>query len=314
MYKSQYVKAYSINEASRMLSIPSGTLRQWEKDLQGILVIPRTKQGARYYTDTEIGMLKKIKEMREQNVSKGIIRSLFEKHLNLASEEPSKSLEMTLHATEQKPENKENFPAKQEEASTSIQDFYAAMETFKHDLLQEMKSEIQEKQQEMMVEIKTELSANSLQTVKNISKSIQRSNEKRKTDMHALLNDLEQHSERTSEAFTSFADRLTKTAKENSGQQAKQIAAMSQKAIKEQKHMLLRMNQSVSFAKNEIRNMAKTLQQDQKDLQNTVNEVKQTSLAVQQREKMFTEMVASFREAAVAKKKKHKWWRALFNM
>ena len=81
MNNSQILRAYSINEVSKKINIPTGTIRQWEKDLEGLLIIPRTKQGARYYTENEITLLNKIKEMREQNISKGMIRSLLEKHM-----------------------------------------------------------------------------------------------------------------------------------------------------------------------------------------------------------------------------------------
>lgn len=88
MNNRQILRAYSIKEVSKMINTPTGTIRQWEKDLDGLLVIPRTQQGARYYTDQEINILKKIKEMRNQNISKGMIRNLLEKHLKDEAGEP----------------------------------------------------------------------------------------------------------------------------------------------------------------------------------------------------------------------------------
>ncbi len=71
MNNNKIVRAYSIKEVSQKLNIPTGTIRQWEKDLSGILDIPRTQQGARYYTGyREIKTLAKIKEMREQNIQR----------------------------------------------------------------------------------------------------------------------------------------------------------------------------------------------------------------------------------------------------
>ena len=103
MHNRQILRAYSIKEVSQRINTPTGTIRQWEKDLNGLLVIPRTQQGARYYTDNEIKMLKKIKEMREQNVSRGMIRSLLEKHLNPDSESDSDSFEMTVQPAQEIP-------------------------------------------------------------------------------------------------------------------------------------------------------------------------------------------------------------------
>ena len=61
MNNRQILRAYSINEVSKRINTPSGTIRQWEKDLEGLLVIPRTQQGARYYTDYENNIIHKIK-------------------------------------------------------------------------------------------------------------------------------------------------------------------------------------------------------------------------------------------------------------
>ena len=96
MNNKQILRAYSIKEVSQIINIPTGTIRQWEKDLDGLLVVPRTQQGARYYTDNEITILKKVKEMREQHVSKGMIRSLLEKYLHKDSPPPSESFEMAI--------------------------------------------------------------------------------------------------------------------------------------------------------------------------------------------------------------------------
>ena len=46
MNNRQILRAYSINEVSKRINTPTGTIRQWEKDLEGLLVIPRTQQGA----------------------------------------------------------------------------------------------------------------------------------------------------------------------------------------------------------------------------------------------------------------------------
>ncbi|MBR3141038.1 MAG: MerR family transcriptional regulator [Methanobrevibacter sp.] len=48
------MKAYTIREASKKLTATPTKLKQWEKELQGIIVIPRTKTGARIYTEKEM--------------------------------------------------------------------------------------------------------------------------------------------------------------------------------------------------------------------------------------------------------------------
>src|SRR6476620_9765323 len=119
MTNKQIVRAYSINEVSQKLNIPTGTIRQWEKDLNGLLAIPRTQQGARYYTEHEIKTLAKVKEMREQNVSKGMIRTLLEKYLNHHSEPHSESLEMAIQPAAQAVSNE----ASKEIQTSNMDDF-----------------------------------------------------------------------------------------------------------------------------------------------------------------------------------------------
>ena len=43
MKDNQILRAYSIKEVSRKINVPAGTIRQWEKDLNGVLAIPRSK-------------------------------------------------------------------------------------------------------------------------------------------------------------------------------------------------------------------------------------------------------------------------------
>ena len=54
MHNRQILRAYSIKEVSQKISTPTGTIRQWEKDLNGILVFSAYAAGCRYYTDNEI--------------------------------------------------------------------------------------------------------------------------------------------------------------------------------------------------------------------------------------------------------------------
>lgn len=75
----EFMKAYSIKEVSKLIGVPEGTLRQWEKDFTESLIIPRDKQNARYYTEFEIETLKHIKSMREKGLSKKMIKELLKK-------------------------------------------------------------------------------------------------------------------------------------------------------------------------------------------------------------------------------------------
>ena len=62
-------QSFSILEVSLKLTIPKHTLRFWEKELKDILVPLRTKGGQRRYTLENMFVIKKIKELREKEVS-----------------------------------------------------------------------------------------------------------------------------------------------------------------------------------------------------------------------------------------------------
>ena len=55
--KQAFMKAYTVKEVSKLLEIPPGTLRQWEKSLEDHLRIPRDERGERYYTDFEMNII-----------------------------------------------------------------------------------------------------------------------------------------------------------------------------------------------------------------------------------------------------------------
>ncbi len=306
MNNRQIVRAYSIKEVSQKLNIPTGTIRQWEKDLSGILDIPRTQQGARYYTDHEIKTLAKIKEMREQNVSKGMIRSLLEKYLGKESETESdshsESLELAVHPAQEIANNPSN-----EIQTSNMDDFHTAIALFKQDLLYEIKNEILLGKKDLMDEIKNEFSTSSLQTVKELSKSIQRSNDKRKVEVLELSNTIMKASEQTSETFAALSNDLLRSSEVSYEQLSKQIDSSARVAERDSQKVFKKVAQTLSETKNEIRNVSQSFDAQQDYLIESINDLKQSQEEIRKREEIFQSMLSSYREVAAAKKKK--WWK-----
>jgi DNA-binding transcriptional MerR regulator len=302
MNNNQILQAYSIREVSKQINIPTGTIRQWEKDLSGLLVIPRTQQGARYYTEKEIALLNKIKEMREQDISKGMIRSLLEKHLKIDSEPPSESFEMSVQ-----PSQEISIEPSKDLQTDNMLEFNTAMETFKQNLLKEIKNEIALSRNELIDEIKTEFSAASLQTVQEISKSIQRSNDKRKVEVHEISKAIMKASEHTSETFGALSDDIVKGSKATYEKLSKRMVESVKVAERDNQNVLKKVSQTVKEAKDEIKNVTKSLDARQDYLIESLDELKQSKEEIQKREEVFQLMLSSYREAAAAKNKK-KWW------
>ena len=303
MNNKQIVRAYSINEVSQKLNIPTGTIRQWEKDLSGLLAIPRTQQGARYYTEHEIKTLVKVKEMREQNVSKGMIRTLLEKHLNPPSELHSESLDLAIHSATVSNE------ASKKIQTSNMDDFHAAIALFKQDLLQEFKNELFLNKKELMDEIKNEFSTSSLQTIKELSKSIQRSNDKRKGEVLELSNTIMKASEQTSETLEILSNDLLKSSEESYEQLSKQIHTTSKIAERDSQKVFKKVAQTLNETKNEIRNVSRSFDNRQDYLMESINDLKQSQEEIRKREEIFQSMLASYREVAAAKNNKKKWWK-----
>ena len=77
---------YLISEASRRLHVEAHVLRYWEEELQ--LEIPRNELGHRYYTEKQLALFQRIKELKELGYQlKAIRTSLHEEEQQEAAEE-----------------------------------------------------------------------------------------------------------------------------------------------------------------------------------------------------------------------------------
>lgn len=83
---SPYIKTYTLQEVAKQICVPVGTIKRWEKALDELLNVPRTKQGARYYTEVEIAFLQKVKDLRESN-SIGKIKTILLQQANQKQEQ-----------------------------------------------------------------------------------------------------------------------------------------------------------------------------------------------------------------------------------
>ncbi|MBY0121715.1 MerR family transcriptional regulator [Bacillus sp. S/N-304-OC-R1] len=302
---SQFVKAYTIKEVSKMINIPAGTLRQWEKDLDDLLVIPRSKQGARFYSDREIQLLEKIKQMRTKNLSKEMIRELLQQHLH--SEPASETVETSLSPVE----NEANLVIEKNELAM----VYEAMEMFRNQLIVDVRTEIKTCiRKEVIEEVKKEISKSSLHTVKSLSDSIYKSNEKTRLEITELSSQIHNVSEHTSESLETLSKRISKASKGTSEQirsLVHRVSESSEAASEEFKTMIHYISSSAEVTHTEISALIETLNQDREIYIETINREREQYLEdVIQRERMFQDLMASFRKAAAASEEKVKpWWK-----
>ena len=65
---------YMISDASKMVEVENHVLRYWEEELE--LPIPRNEMGHRYYRESDIKLLRQIKDLKEQGFQLRAIKKL----------------------------------------------------------------------------------------------------------------------------------------------------------------------------------------------------------------------------------------------
>jgi DNA-binding transcriptional MerR regulator len=315
------MKTYTLKEVSKKINVSPGTLRKWEQDFEDLLDIPRTKQGARKYTDLEIELLLEIKQMADQKVSKDTIRQEMQKieepenvevpsmELDSSDEvilEPEVSLEINLEkvinsetqvSLEIVPEEAITPVPIEESAMKNTEVFFDAMETYKKTFLSEVKDEIRTVvRKEVLDEVRKEISKGTFITVKTISDSIYKSSENTKAELQELSESVEKASEETTDSLKQLANKVANVSLETS----EEIFSLS-KQLSETSEEL---SHYVDVTNNEISSLAETITKDREFLIEERNQYRQE---VTQRELAFQQMLTNFRDVAAAKEKK--WWK-----
>nr|WP_263326185.1 MerR family transcriptional regulator [Neobacillus sp. Marseille-Q6967] len=317
------MKTFTLKEVSKKINVPAGKLRQWEKDLDNILEIPRTKQGARIYTETEINLLLEIKELLANKFSKEMIRESIQKKIepvNQETKEPETVInkEPIIEVTPEpihdvKPEPILDKNSEDENSSIAVvaetispkevtviqngDQFFDAMDTYKQTFLNEVKEEIRNVlRKEVVEEVKREIKNGSYITVKTLSDSIYKSSENTKAEIEHLTEHLEAATERNTERLQYITDSIAHASVETS----EEIFTLS-KQLSESTEAL---SHYVDMTNNEILTLTEAIERD-RDLINKERE--QFRHEIRQREVAFQDMLSSFRDVAAAKEKK--WWK-----
>lgn len=313
MSQTQTSRTYSLKEVAKKLKLTTGMIRQWEKDFAGLLIIPRSKQGSRYFTENEITLLKKIKELREQNMSKAMIHSMLEQQMQLQSDEAIEEIEEQSSYVSYEPLDME-VPQQEitlitnEWQTIHPEQFQLTIEQFKQELLDDIKSEILHSRQTIVDEIKSEIQHSSLHTVKELSKSIQRSNDKRKADVTEISSLIKYAAKQNAETLSAVSEGLLQDAQSNYQQMIKKLQETAKTTEKSNKMILQKVTQTVKDSQEELKHVAQNFDTQQDYLIESINDLKQSKEEIEKREAIFQSMLATYREVAAAKNRKKKWW------
>ena len=288
------MKTYTLKEVSKKINVAPGMVRQWEKDFVDFLDIPRSKQGARLFTDLEIDLLLEIKHFAEKNETKEMIRQWMQKRPELEIEEILPIPEVSLKIISE--ETITPIPVEQ----STIKDtelFFEAMETYKKTFLNEVKDEIRSVvRKEVLEEVKKEITKGTYCTVKSISDSIYKSTANTKAEIQDLSTTFEKASEVTADSLKYLANNITNLSLETS----EEIFSLSKQLFKTSEEL----SYSVDVTNTEISSLSETITKDREFL---LEERNQYRHEVTQRELVFQQMLTSFRDVAAAKEKK--WWK-----
>ncbi|WP_227935377.1 MerR family transcriptional regulator [Alkalihalobacillus deserti] len=125
-------KKYTIKEVSKSLKIPVGKLREWEDLFPNALYVQRTKTGARLYKDYEIETLKKIKILKDHNISEENVNFIIDVNTEIKQEGQS----------DQSREYVEMLLSLQNETTETMQNLTDSFVRLKEEFIQDIKEEL----------------------------------------------------------------------------------------------------------------------------------------------------------------------------
>lgn len=282
------LRTYTLKEAAKIINVSISSIKQWEKDLRGVLIIPRSRQGARLYTNSEIDLLSEIKQLYLNHFSKKEIRDQLQKKQEESSEAAE---EIPSMVSEKKPDP---YPPT---AVAITDDFFEAMDQYKESFLNEVKDEIKKVvQTEVTEEVKKEITKSMYYSMKSLCDSIYKSSANTMEEIKDLSSTIEKTSDMANKAFK-FLEKSMMNLTEDTTEELTILSKQLTGATEELCNYL-------DFTNNEISNLSDVIE---KEREKYVKEKEQLRYEISQREATFQNMLSNFRESASAKEKK--WWK-----
>lgn len=103
----QTEKIYMISDAAKNVKVEAHVLRYWEEELK--LPVKRNEMGHRFYTEEDIKLFQRIKELKEQGLQLKAIRNLLAREREMQDPEGKSSMDgSTLDALKTNQSRKEN--------------------------------------------------------------------------------------------------------------------------------------------------------------------------------------------------------------
>jgi DNA-binding transcriptional MerR regulator len=335
------MKTFTLKEVSKTINVKPATLKKWEEELEEFLDIPRTKQGARIYSQVEIDLLLEIKELHDKKLNTKMILQTLRGETDI--EEVITELEEEIYQSD------EAFAEFEEEISEHDADLSEPEEEVSEPLAEssELEEEIPEpKAKELAIvshkgtpvsdediaiknadeffiamdtykesflnEVKEEIrSVLRKEVVEEVKKEIASG---ANYTVNSLSESINQSTATTKAEFKELSVHLDKNVEQTTDRLlylSKSIVNASHETSEEIYILSKQLSQSteelahyVDITNTEIISLSDAIEKDRED---RVRERNQFQHEVTQREAAFQNLLTSFRDVAAAKEKK--WWK-----
>jgi DNA-binding transcriptional MerR regulator len=296
------LRTYTLKETSKIINVPASTIKQWEKDLNGLLTIPRSKQGARIFSEIEIDLLQQIKHWEDNNLGKEDISERLKQQAPSDSENDDITVEVPFFTIEDAVSESTGSEETDSEVSLELsqwnqEQFFKAMDQYKKTFLNEVKDEIRSVvRTEVVEEVKKVISKGNVYTVKSLSDSLYKASANMQDEMKELSFTLQKTADLTDKTFIKIDKSITQQSLETSEEFysiSKQLAETSEE-----------ISHYIDVTNRELSTLTETLEEQHEYF---LEDREKFRHEVTQREIAFQGMLTSFREAAAVKEKK--WWK-----
>ncbi|WP_161568145.1 MerR family transcriptional regulator [Anaerobacillus alkaliphilus] len=126
---------YTIKDVSKQLKIPVGSLKSWEQVFERFFQVQRTKSGSRIYGEAELLVLRKIKLMKDKNLSDEMLMFILDSNDGENRDIPEQiQSEYDLKYAD--------IVELQNETVQAVQTISASMDQFKGEFIKEVKEEL----------------------------------------------------------------------------------------------------------------------------------------------------------------------------
>jgi DNA-binding transcriptional MerR regulator len=281
------MKSYTLAEFAKTMGVSPKMIKQWEKDFKTFISIPRTKQGARIYTEAEADFFQNIKALYEKKLKKYEIINYLKSHIppiesTQCNQEESAVEQMVVMNEEMMEEHSGN------------EDFQETAPPVKEELQEELIEYVSN-----FIKEETIQAATHLHSVSDIKSCIQKISDQNEAPTHTLVHSIEQIKEETEDHAQVIQKRLDHFQDTNI------------ELLEELEETLLEQTLLEESLLEETL-LEETLQEERKhDLLTLEHERKLYEQKIMERERAFRELVLSFRESAATTemKKTKKWWK-----